>query len=806
MKQLVTINLSTRTATDWTPPEVAFGETLTLALRFRKNSGGNDVEAPITVTALTAALGRVDQRPTGGKFALKIGPGAITSTNVTAEIDLDADLDVGKLADAINAVAAAAEYGAAKVVDVEGSWLILFGEQDAEVTIEVVKNTLWPISYGLVRAWQVDGKWLHELRLIQAPCALTSTVETVLPPAPVITRIQAGGSLDLAEWNEIQQLYIPAEFRGSYIIKRGYLKTQPLSRENTLEEILEAMQALGAGDFKVTLPLSNKPTIEFIGDLAGASQDLLVAEVKQSPIGDATFSLELDRAELAARLRPNVPVTLPLEIRITGTEGDIDTKLAITLPVTVRPPLVWPVIEGIPTVELLRPYSAETYVPYGAGNSLTAGRAYQATVGDGEVAEFVIAHGLASEAVMVFVRENVSGGRLLVNGTDFEVAIDSNNQVTVIALLDPPATNGWRIVVLSAIAVAQWATDLTVTVPQVVAGSGYPALPDFMDDMDERLAVVETLLSVPGAGSTAAEETTKPNAIGLIPLAEALPATVVRGTKDAPIYQLPPLPRGIRDASVADISGDELADPTTQAGAVLKWNATSEVYLTPGSRRGRLITTADAPAVLCDGYNWWLAADKSGAVTGPTFHPIEMDRTLWEIALTPELLAPGRKLTVSFSVLLALVAQRPELRGVYTLRVRKGTMTSESSMTGANVEAVVWDQADGAEQVLFEQRISLTRALIVHPFSVVISRDAAGDLSATRTAYGKTVSSTAPQNTQFVLRAELCRFDLENYTNALGLPLGQVIAICGKAENADALMKQFDFGEKPTPLLAAAIS
>jgi hypothetical protein len=806
MKQIVTINLTTRTARDWQPPSLVFGESLTLALRLYKNSEGEEIEAGVTVTSLKSGIGEVDARPLGGQFKLKIGPGAATSTNTTSALTYDATLDVGKVADAINGAAAAADYGEARVVWCDDSWLIFFGDQTQEVPLTVIDNSLWPLSLGRVSAYTIAGKWVHELRLIQAPAAFASNMESLLPAEPVITRIQAGGSDPSGTffWNEIQQLYFPPEFRGTIVIKLGYAKSAQLSREDDIEAIQKALQPLGEGCFKVTLPLPYRPTIEFVGDYARQPYDLLASVVTQAPAGDPTFTITLKHPALAAMLRRQKTVTLPLEIRLAGTDADgVDGDLcALVLPVTIKSPVVWPEIEEIPLRDLLRPYSPKTYVPHGVGNELTVGRAYGETVGDGDGVEFVVAHGLHTGAVLTFVTENGGDNRLLVNGTDYAVTIDNDDQVTVTALLDAPPTDGWRITVLSALAVAQWATDLTVTVPQVVAGSGYQALPDFMDSMAERIARIEALLSVPGAGAKTPTET--PRSMGLVPLAEAMPPMIVRGPATAPIYQLPPLPRSIRDASVANITGDELADPTTQAGAVLKWNSTSEVYL-PNSRRGRMVTPADAPAVLSDGYNWWLAADGSGGVTGPTFHPIEMDRTLWEVALTPEMLAPGRNLTVSFNLLLALLAQRPELRGVYTLRVRKGTMTSESGMAGANVEGIAWDQDEGAEELLFEQRLSLTRTLVVHPFSVQVSRDAEGALAATRTAYGKTLVVPAPQQTQFILRAELCRFDLENYTEPMGLPTGQVIAICGGGDAADKLMKQFNFEDKPTPLLAASI-
>jgi hypothetical protein len=75
---------------------------------------------------------------------------------------------------------------------------------------------------------------------------------------------------------------------------------------------------------------------------------------------------------------------------------------------------------------------------------------------------------------------------------------------------------------------------------------------------------------------------------------------------------------------------------------------------------------------------------------------------------------------------------------------------------------------------------------VIHPFDLEIDRSSAGVLTAKRTVYGKSASATAPQNTQFILRAELTRFDLENYTNTMGRPVGQVYLQAGKAEGEAA--------------------
>ena len=57
----------------------------------------------------------------------------------------------------------------------------------------MVNNTLWPVSFGRVTAWQVDGQWVQELRLTQAPLAFTDASGAVLPPAPAVTEVQQGG-------------------------------------------------------------------------------------------------------------------------------------------------------------------------------------------------------------------------------------------------------------------------------------------------------------------------------------------------------------------------------------------------------------------------------------------------------------------------------------------------------------------------------------------------------------------------------------------------------------------------------------
>src|SRR6267154_6695470 len=88
MNQLVLINLTTR-STDWTPPVLTFGESLTLALRFQKNVDGALVEPVLSFDSIQASIGLVDARPGGGTFALQFGSDPSTSSNTTASIPHD---------------------------------------------------------------------------------------------------------------------------------------------------------------------------------------------------------------------------------------------------------------------------------------------------------------------------------------------------------------------------------------------------------------------------------------------------------------------------------------------------------------------------------------------------------------------------------------------------------------------------------------------------------------------------------------------------------------------------------------------
>ena len=226
-------------------------------------------------------------------------------------------------------------------------------------------------------------------------------------------------------------------------------------------------------------------------------QALLTIEVFNAPPGDLTFELKFDRAELAALLRVSPSVTLPFEVHLDITDEDavVRDKLAFSVPVTISRTGILAELGSLPNINWLQPPSPKDYIPFNSSQVITGQQYFPAVIGDAEATSFAIAHGLATEAVYVFVRENKSNGKQLVDGVDFSVVINTANQVTITALTGAPALNAWAAMVMSAQTVAAFASGLTLTIAQV---TGLSAI---LDSMGNSIASLLTLL--PASASAA---------------------------------------------------------------------------------------------------------------------------------------------------------------------------------------------------------------------------------------------------------------------------------------------------------------
>jgi hypothetical protein len=797
MRQLLFANLTTRqlastmTGGSFSFPSLVAGETFGLSLRFAQSQGGQSpVEVFPKIRGARASLGFIDARPTRGSFSLKLGGGSITSANTTTALPFNST--AAQIKAALNALSAGpADFEVAADND---SYIIrrLGGEQ---VTLTVVRNSLFPTSFGRIFAYQVDGEWLHDLRLIQAPLAFTSSYQRVLPGAPTVTTVQDGFATpdNTAFYPEIQKLTLPSSFRGTYQFRFDeFYRTDLLDISDGAAEIQNALNAMFAqiGEDRnvvVTNPTTGEAVITFSGEYwKGVDVDQLEVIVASSPPGDPTIQLNLDTGELYAALRAtpelaDVPLELELDVLDQTATSDNDLEapfntIKLTAFVDIRRPVIFSGVETTQNIDWLRKPSPKDYVPFTASQIITGVQSYTAAFGNGTDTTYSFPHNLGTASLHLTVREN-GGGNLRIPDNEYTTALPSNNEA-VLTFGTAVAENSLAVTITTAGPASVFQAH-THTIAQIV---GLEAL---LESIGQRLNLIESQLGVTGVGATTA--TTLSSTLSLPPVADIYPLGRTRGTGETARTVLPPLPRAIFFGTAALSLGtaNELPEANTEAGKVYEL-PDADVFMPARSpRRGRLISSADAPFVLSDGYEWYPAERK--ATGSNVFYPVEMNRTLWELAITPEMLAPGRRLRAKWSILLAMLAERPELRGVYTLRVRKGTLTGETNFgTANNVEAVTWDEVGGLEEPLFEQRISLTRSGVIHPFDLEIARSTAGVLSAKRTAYGKTVSAAPPQNTQFILRAELARFDLENYSNVMGRPVGQVYLQAGKADGPTA--------------------
>jgi hypothetical protein len=769
MKTLLTCNLTTGAVNDgsaaWSPRAYTFGETLTLALAFQQNVDGNAVDISPTITALQAVFTAIDQRPLGGGFCLQIGPGSSTGANTTAALLFDSR--ASELAAAINALSAVvASYGTCTVIEVPGSWLLGFGTGAASVPLQLRNNRLWPETVGRVMSYQLNGTWMQELRLTQSPVAFTDASELVLPPAPTITEVTAGGTSGGFTWNEVQSLYVPPDFTGTYRLKWNGVKSALLSQADTAATIQAALNAIVATgySFNVTNPASFTANIEFTGTFAGVPQALLQLDAFPAAPGNLTFTLSFDQEPLAKLLRAQSSVTLMLEVWVTVTDSAEDAEaqqiVAIRQQITINAPGAFPELATIPAVDWLRPLSPKDYVPFSTSAVITGQQYFPAVVGDGTATIFPINHGLATEAVFVFARINASGGRQLVDGVDFSVVINSANEVTVTALAGAPALNNWAVIVMSAQTVGAFANGLTVTIGQV---TGLEAV---IDSLTASLATITALL--PTAPPTIASGSTTLLTLPIGSRSEVWPGRFKLGfdplaaaASGAALPQASALLPALHVSSTVN-AVLPLVDPTTVGGIVYLNNTGSPIALPGGSfgHKGESVPVGGFYG--SDGRLWYALNNVTGT---KSYFPASLEREIFILSINDSQLRAGRLLTVQFDLALGLLANNS--RAQVLLVLEAGTVPTQTTpaTTAENLLNVTW----GATPLL-TQRLILSRTQETHHFGVSVSRSAVGTLSANKLLYLDWLAADAiPADPNFALRARLVQFDTENaITNPSG--------------------------------------
>ena len=745
-----------------TLPSLVQGDWATFSLRLLDRVDTNLPQVvQRNVRSLRASIGNVSTAPQSGQFSLRIG----AHGTPTPLIDFNSNHAI--LKPLLTALPEAAIYGGVEhVIETSpGCWMIRFGN-NTTVPIQAADNLLSPVSFIRVRPFQQNGRWWHELRLLQAPIAYTGLSERVLADPPSVRRIRAGCTYTEAGVdyivNEVQAVKVPAGFSGTYYLKFEGRATIMLSQNDDATAIETALNNLfsdGQTRFAVTNPEPDNAYVEFKGPLAGMPQDLLVAEVGSVEPGDLTFALDLNTAEVFAALRdvPSVTAQFEVELEIANDNDppEVSGKI-ITLfreSVTIVRELQWHEMAAAAGIDWLRPPQPRDYIPFTRDQIINGSQHYVGVIGDGVLRAFTIDHNLGTDALHITLRENTSNGRLLAD-TEYKVAFVDANSLTITFpdQADPPVTNALAVTITSAGPISAFQAH-THTVSQILG------LQTIIDSLSNRVTVIEAI--VPNLGAVSSVVSSGGFTIPITPISEVLflPATSSSVFGDSGIdstklasrapYMLPAVHTANVDALWA------LPLPSPAAGQVWQNNTGSSLTVTGGGMiRGGGVASGEYLA--SDGRILY-RANRAG--TTISYFPSAFERTLWNLYINEKMLGVGKTLKVEFGVSTQLVKATSQAQ--WMLVIEKGEAPSETDGNPeTNLLNVVWDTANP----ILKQRLILTPTATLCYAGCNVYRSKLGAITCDRSLYGglENANNAAPASANFALRTRLIEFDTEN--------------------------------------------
>jgi hypothetical protein len=759
MQATVYANLTTRRLTTTLGgsaisfPAFVQGDKVRIGMRFAESLEGSPIEVQRIVTHIRASIGFVDARPTSGSFVLNV------DGQNTAPISHDAT------AGAVQFALAAIGLDDAVVSKQDGSWIISTGAQEISLSgysAVGLLSELRPVSFVRVRTTEIAGHYRHEVRLVQAPLASTASFELIVPPAPTVSEVQAGGSSATTIWPEIQALKIQPTFKGTYQLRRGYKKTRELSADDGPDEIQDALSSLAddEGSFSVTNPATNIAHITFNGSMAGIDQELIEVAVFSAPPGDPTIILDLNTAEIAAALRGAAEIKPDLEIEVTVRDENDPTK-SYTLtpfraPISLIRELNWEGLETAANIDWLRPPYGRTYIPFTPDQIITGSQHYVAPIGDGENSDFTISHNLGTRDLHVTVREN--GGQFAVV-EPLAMTFDGEDDLSI-AFEDSPALNGYVVTISTAGPVSVFQIH-GHTIPQI------EGLQLILDDLGERVEVLETF--IPTSNPSVSASTQSVIAAWELPeLFEVFPTRQKIEAEDVPSIKPADLPRvgGLLPAVYVDplVFTTVTQLPASPAsGLIYQYTNTAAPLVIPGYL-GRRSTKLSAPGYFAwDGRGFYqveqvIAGEK-------VFYPSDFSRELFRIHVNGKQLRLGKRLSLDFSFVAAVFNSNTLVHwGVaIDIGLPSGNPTNPSNIADVTFLPPSLDHS-----------FMLTSIPSSHGFGLRVVRkivDAVDTCVVDRVIYGATEATTTALTTaNFIVRGRLIRFDTgDNQTDPRGL-------------------------------------
>lgn len=760
MQAAVYANLSTRRLTTTLGgsavsfPAFVQGDKVRIGLRFAESLEGSPIEVQKIVTHIRASIGFVDARPTSGFFVL------IVDGQETAPIPHDAT--AGTLQSALAAVG----LDDAVVSKQDGSWIISTGNQSHAISglsADGLLAELRPVSFARVRSTQVAGQHRHEVRLVQAPLASTASFETIVPPAPTVTEVQAGGASETTLWPEIQALKILPTFKGTYQLRRGFRKTRELSVDDGPEEIQDALSVLADddGSFSVSNPATYIAHITFNGSMAGIDQDLLEVAVFSAPPGDPTVTLDLNTAEIAAALRGAAELKPELEIEVAvQDENDPDKTYTLTpfrAPITLIRELNWEGLETAANIDWLRPPYGRTYVPFTPDQIITGSQHYVAPVGDGVNSTFTISHNLGTRDLHVTVRQN-GGSRAIVE--PLSVTLDGEDDLTI-TFAQAPALNGCVVTISTAGPVSAFQAH-GHTIAQI------EGLQLILDDLGGRVESLESFVPTFGLSTQANASQTIIAAWELPELFEVFPTRQKIDAKDVPSIKPADLPRvgGLLPAVHVDplaFTTVSALPPAPQNGVIYQYIETAAPLVIPGYL-GRRSTKLQAPGFFAwDGRGFYqveqiIAGEK-------VFYPSDFSRELFRIHVNGKQLRLGKRLALDFSFVAAVFNSNTSV--LWGVAIDIGLPSGNPSSPG-NIADVTFLPPS------LDHVFMLTSVPSSHGFGLRVTRKIVNSVDTCvvdRVIYGAVeATETTLTTANFIVRGRLVRFDTDDHqTDPRGL-------------------------------------
>ncbi|MGE0412009.1 MAG: hypothetical protein AB7I98_03940 [Verrucomicrobiales bacterium] len=748
-------------------PSLSVEDTIKVRLRFtHRIDDGETLKRGVNVQNVFAGVGLVDVRPSEGALKLKIGNGAVGETNVTADIDFDAE--ASEWAAAINALAVVGEggtYGAASVRSDNGSMIVVFAGEVAAVPITVQESTLAPKSLVRIYAQLNEGKIEHEIRLIVAPWEFTETFWREEPKPPFIERVEAGN--DETGLNEVQRLVIPSEFEASYRIFRAGVPSGVLIPADDADGIAAALVRLAdeGGEFSVTETDADTARIEFGGTMAATPQDLLTVQVYDAPEGDLTFMLNLDRWSVYQALRASDNVAAVIQIRVAYLDDQGEPQVWSHIGgVTIQRGLIWAGMAAGSDVDWLRFVANRTFLYRNPGSVVTGYQSVTRTIGGG-TGIYEITHDLNARNLIYTAATNPTPGTKLVEGRDFEIDDETLGgfrltlkEGGLFTNLDPedeendiPAEGGIVLTFLAPLDRSALANH----------GHTMAQIEGLVEAFAAALARIEALETAQGGGNLISRDPAAPLIVRTLPTVWRVLRSRVLPSRPSSLAAFDA--SSLRDAALLpalhDAATEALPLPLPEPGGdnkgkVFLAGEAVEDFPDGGLRAGDFAACTDGE---------WFRVAKSASGES-SYYPVAYEVELFREFISADELALKSALTLrfGFEAMMASPKRRPRDRESlavhWYLFVAVGSIVRDASpgTPGSNLDSVTW-----ADPVI-ETRIEVTPIPKASRFGIEIQRSGAGVLSLKTTVLRNTTGGVAPASANFALRGWLGRFDVDD--------------------------------------------